>query len=93
MGRFKPSVRFEWFELLDGGETPLFLLIVPRANWSGFEVLKESVMDQMILLLGKEKALAVLARLGSAVKSQRRDIVRLRHDLSYMGITSPRSGQ
>jgi len=93
MGRFKPSVRFEWFELLDGGETPLFLLIVPRANWSGFEVLKESVMEQMILLLGKEKARAVLARLGSAVKSQRRDIVRLRHDLSYMGITSPRPGQ
>jgi hypothetical protein len=84
MERFKPSVRFEWFELLDGGETPAFMLISPRTNWAGFEILKESVMDQMIRLLGKPKALAALDRLSAAVKCQRRDVVHLRQDLSYL---------
>lgn len=82
MDKYKSSVRFEWFELLGGGETPLFMVIVPQANWSGFEMLKESVMDQMVLLVGKQKALTVLDRTGTSVKSQRRDLVRLRQDLS-----------
>ena len=93
MDKYKPSVRFEWFELLDGGETPLFMVIVPQANWSGFEKLKESVMDQMVLLVGKQKALAVLDRMGASVKSQRRDLVRLRQDLSYSGTPPPAPGK
>jgi hypothetical protein len=85
MDKYKPSVRFEWFELLDGGETPLFMVIVPRANWSGFEKMQESAMDQMVRMMGKQKAQAVLDRMGASVKSQRRDLVRLRQDLSYTG--------
>jgi hypothetical protein len=93
MDKYKPSVRFEWFELLDGGETPLFMVIVPQANWSGFERMQESVMDQMVKMLGKQKALAVLDRLGASVKSQSRDLVRLRHDLSYLGTPLPAPGK
>ena len=93
MDKYKPSVRFEWFELLDGGETPLFMVIVPQANWSGFEKLKESVMDQMVLMMGKQKALAVLNRMGASVKSQRRDLVRLRQDLSSPGTPPPAPGK
>lgn len=93
MDKYKPSVRFEWFELLDGGETPLFMVIVPQASWSGFERMQESVMDQMVLMLGKEKALAVLDRLGASVKSQHRDLVRLRQDLSYLGTPPPAPGE
>ena len=93
MDKYRSSVRFEWFELLDGGETPLFMVIVPRTNWSGFEMLEESVMDQMVRLLGKQKALAVLDRMGASVKSQRRDVVRLRQDLSYSGTPPPAPGK
>lgn len=93
MDKYKPSVRFEWFELLDGGETPLFMVIVPQANWAGFENMKDSVMDQMVVLMGKQKALAVLDRMGGAVKSQRRDLVRLRQDLSYLGTQPPARGK
>ncbi|HBD08921.1 MAG TPA: hypothetical protein DCZ69_11735, partial [Syntrophobacteraceae bacterium] len=93
MDKYRSSVRFEWFELLDGGETPLFMVVVPQANWSGFDNLKESVMDQMVLLMGKQKALALLDRMGASVKSQRRDLVRLRQDLSYSGTPSPAPGK
>lgn len=92
MARYKSSVRFEWFELLDGGETPLFMLLVPQANWSGFEVLKESIVDQMALGR-KQKALATLAHMAASVKSQHRDLVRLREDLSYSGTMPPTPGK
>lgn len=84
MEKFKPSVRFEWFEVLEGGETPAFVMIAPRTNWAAFQILKESIMVQMIQLMGKQRAMAALERLSAAVKSQRRDLVRLRQDLSYL---------
>ncbi len=93
MDEYKPSVRFEWFELLDGGETPMFMVITPLANWSELEKLDESIMDQMVLFMGKQKAMAVLDRMSASVKSQRRDLVRLRHDLSYMGAPPPVQGK
>ncbi len=92
MDKYKAPVRFEWFELRSGGETPSFMVVVPYANWSGLEIMEESVMDQMVLMLGKAEARAVLNQLGAAVKSQRRDLVRLRYDLTCVGVHSDQGG-
>ena len=76
--------RYEWLELLTGGEIPLFLLVLPRANWAAFETREEVFEAHLERAYGKSETVALLDRFSSAVKSQRRSVARLRPDLSYV---------
>jgi len=80
-------VRYEWLELLTGGDIPQFLLLLPRANWAAFETREEIFQDLLQRDHGKSGTIALLNRFGSAVKSQRRSAARLRPDLSYLPST------
>ena len=80
--------RYEWLELLTGGEIPLFLLLLPRANWAAFETREGVFEDLLQKAYGKRATIALLDRFSSAVKSQRRSVARLRPDLSYVPSTA-----
>jgi hypothetical protein len=76
--------RFEWFELRTGGETPQFMLIVPRDNWAAFDVDAEAFYQRVAKSLGKRKTTRLFEQFTSAVKSHERSAVRLRSDLSLL---------
>ena len=78
--------RYEWFELRSGGDTPQFMLMVPRANWEAFDTRAELFLDRLEQALGKKKAAKLFEQFTSAVKSQKRSAVRLRPDLSLLPI-------
>jgi hypothetical protein len=76
--------RYEWFELRSGGDTPQFMLIVPRANWEAFDARPDLLLDRLEETLGKKKAAKLFEQFTSAVKSHQRSAVRLRPDLSLL---------
>jgi hypothetical protein len=83
-------LRYEWMELLNGGEIPSFLLILPRADWAAFETREEIFEKHLEKAYGRSETVALLDRFSSAVKSQHRSAARLRLDLSYVP-TPPKS--
>jgi len=84
MRRTGSGERFEWFELRSGGETPLFMLLVPRNDWAAFDVSVMDFQERLQKTLGKRKAKRVFEQFTSAVKSHERSAVRLRLDLSLV---------
>lgn len=76
--------RFEWFELRSGGDTPQFMLLVPRANWAAFDVSTTDFQERLEKALGKRKANRVFEQFTSSVRSHQRSAVRLRFDLSLL---------
>jgi hypothetical protein len=76
--------RYEWFELRSGGETPQFLLLLPRENWGALDVDSGLFFKRLEAGLGKRKANRVFAQLTSAVKTHQRWAVKLRPDLSLL---------
>jgi hypothetical protein len=76
--------RYEWFELLNGGEGPEFMLFLPRQNWAAFNTQREFLSEAMEKSLGKSKSEKLIAQFSTAVKSYHRSAVRLRADLSKL---------
>jgi hypothetical protein len=81
------SERYEWFELLNGGEGPRFMLFLPRRNWAAFNSQTGFLSEALEKSLGKKKSEKLIAQFGAAVKSYHRSAVRLRPDLSKLGPT------
>jgi hypothetical protein len=84
IARSESGQRFEWFELRSGGEAPQFMLLVPRGNWASFDVSVEEFQERLEKVLGKKKTAQLFDQFASAVKTQQRNAVRLRPDLSML---------
>jgi hypothetical protein len=84
LNRAGGGTRYEWFELRSGGETPQFLLLVPRENWGALDTDAGLFFKSLETQLGKKKATRVFEQFTSAVKSHQRWVVRLRPDLSLL---------
>jgi hypothetical protein len=76
--------RYEWFELRSGGDTPQFMLMVPRANWEAIDTSADPFLNRLAEVLGKKKTAKLFEQFTSAVKSHQRSVVRLRPDLSLL---------
>jgi hypothetical protein len=76
--------RYEWFELLNGGEAPQFMLFLPRRNWGAFDEQRGFLLKALEKSVGKQKADQLFAQFTAAVESSRRYAVRLRPDLSNL---------
>ena len=73
-----------WFQLVNGGEGPLFVLSGDRANWAAFQANEKTLDVMMEEAYGKEQGAATLASLRKAVHTIATEIIRYRPDLSYV---------
>jgi hypothetical protein len=76
--------RYEWFELLNGGEGPQFMLFLPRSNWAAFDTQRGFLSEALEDSLGKRKSEKLVAQFSAAVKTYHRSAVRLRPELSKL---------
>ena len=76
--------RYEWFELLSGGEGPQFMLFLPRGNWAAFDTKRDFLFEALEKSVGTKKSTELFARFTAVVKDYRRYAVRLRPDLSNL---------
>ena len=73
-----------WYQLVNGGESPMYVLSGGRANWAAFEAPGKSLDQMMEEAYGKEQGAAILAKGRKAIRSQRTETIKYRPDLSYV---------
>ena len=73
-----------WYQLVNGGEGPMYVLSGARENWAAFTP-NEKTLDQMMEeAFGKEQGAAILAKGRNAIRSSRTETIKYRPDLSYI---------
>lgn len=78
--------RYEWFELLSGGEAPQFMLFLPRRDWAALDTQGGALLGALEKAVGPKKAKAVFDGFTATVKTSQRWIIRLRPDLSLLQV-------
>jgi hypothetical protein len=73
-----------FFQLVNGGEGPLFVLVGDRANWAAFAPNEKTLDAMMEEAYGKEQGAAILASGRKAMRSTRTETLAYRADLSYV---------
>jgi len=73
-----------WYQLVNGGEGPMYVLSGGRANWAAFAAPAKTLDQMMEEAYGKEQGAAILARGRKAIRSQRTETIKFRPDLSYV---------
>lgn len=74
-----------WYQLVNGGETPHFVLVGDRANWASFQPPTDKTLDSMMEeAYGKEQGAAILSALRKAIRSIQTEALQYRPDLSYV---------
>jgi hypothetical protein len=74
-----------WYQLVNGGEGPHFVLSGDRANWAAFEPATDKTLDAMMSeAYGKEQGAAILSTLRKAIRHTSTEILRYRPDLSHI---------
>ncbi len=74
-----------WYQLVNGGESPHFVLVGDRANWASFQPPTDKILDSMMEeAYGKEQGGAILSALRKAVRSTSTEALQYRPDLSYV---------
>ena len=80
-----------WYQLVNGGEGPMFILAGGRTNWASFAP-NDKTLDQMMEeAFGKEQGAAILASGRKAILSTRTETVKNRPDLSYVPATEAKT--
>jgi len=82
----KWPVRYEFYELANGGVDGTFVLAEPHANWADFEDKPDvkPFRDMLKEAFGQAEADSVYDRLESAIESEYTEILQFRPDLSYI---------
>jgi hypothetical protein len=73
-----------WYQLVNGGEGPLFVLVGDRANWAAFQAPEKTLDGMMEEAYGKEQGAAILSSLRKAYRSASTSANKYRPDLSYV---------
>lgn len=73
-----------WYQLVNGGEGPMFILATGRANWAAFAAPSKTLDQMMEEAYGKDQGAAILAKARKAIRSQRTETIKFRSDLSYV---------
>lgn len=74
-----------WYQLVNGGESPHFVLVGDRANWASFQPPTEKTLDAMMEeAYGKEEGGAILSAVRKATRSIYTEALEYRPDLSYV---------
>jgi len=73
-----------WYQLVNGGEVPLYVLVGDRANWAAFQPNDKTLDAMMEEAYGKEQGAAILASGRKAIRMQTVSAHKYRPDLSYI---------
>ena len=82
----KWAVNYEWYELVNGGDTGTYVLVLPRSTWADF-VSKPDVKPFREMLkeaFGQAEADSIVDRIDASVSSETSETIQFRGDLSYM---------
>ncbi len=82
----KWPVKYEWYELANGGSTGTFVLVLPHDNWADFEDKPDvkPFRDMLKDAFGQAEADSVVNRIDSSVQSETSEIIQFRPELSYL---------
>lgn len=78
-----PKVSF-WLQLVNGGETPTFVLLSGRQNWAEFAAPAKSPFDILNQSLGKAEVDAAMKSIRDATAHLYTEAAKYRPDLSYV---------
>ncbi len=73
-----------WYQLVNGGKGPLFVLVQDRATFADMQGPAKSLDDMMGEAFGKEEGAAILSKLRNAYHHTESSMVKYRPDLSYV---------
>ncbi|MBI4462685.1 MAG: hypothetical protein HY653_07260 [Acidobacteria bacterium] len=79
-------VHYEWYTLVNGGEHPEFVLVLPKENWAAMAPPEKPFPKMLEEAFGRAEAEAVLKVFDKTIKSQTSEIIRTRADLSYIPV-------
>ena len=72
-----------WYELVVGGESPGYMLMVPRRGWADYDAARQTLGSILERAYGPQGAQALRQSLATAVDHARSELWSYRPDLSY----------
>jgi hypothetical protein len=79
-----PAPPSRWYQLVNGGESPHFVLVAPRANWAAVAGPEKTIDEAMADAYGKVEGAALMSTLRKSARRIYTEILEHRSDLSYM---------
>jgi len=82
----KWPVNYYWYEMVAGGPSGVYLLVIPRNSWADFEDKPDvkPFRDMLKEAFGQAEADSIVDRIDKSVERETTEIVQFRPDLSYM---------
>ena len=77
-------VHYGWYMLVNGGQLPEYVLVLPRENWASMKGPEKPFPAMLAEAVGQEEAEALLKRWGKVIKSESSTLARNRPELSYV---------
>lgn len=85
----KWPTHYEWYALVNGGEHPEFVLVLPKDNWAAMAPPDTPFNKMLEEAFGRTEADAILRVFDKTIKSETSEIVRMRPDLGYTPAPAP----
>jgi hypothetical protein len=73
-----------WYQLINGGEAPTFVLVGDRANWAAYQPNDKTLDVMMGEAFGKDPGAAIMASLRKTFRALHTSTYQYRPDLSYI---------
>lgn len=83
IGKTNWPAHYYWYMLVDGGEGPTAVLVLPLKGWADMEEPDPSFPMMLEKAYGRTEATAILDGLNHITRSTRTETIRYRPDLSY----------
>jgi len=82
----KWPINYEWYELVSGGPTGTFVLVLPHKNWADFadNPNVKPFRDMLKEAFGQSEADSIVDRIDHSVEKESSEIIEFRPDLSYL---------
>jgi hypothetical protein len=84
----KWPVNYLWYELVNGGPTGMYVLVLPRKSWADFEDKPDvkPFRDMLKDAFGQAEADSVVDQINHSVEKEITEISQFRPDLSYLPV-------
>jgi hypothetical protein len=79
-----PAKPTRWYQLVNGGHGPQFVLVQERDTWADFQGPEKNLDAMMEEAYGKDEGAVIMNNLRKSFRSTYSEIIRRRPDLSYM---------